>query len=312
MEDSEREGGGNQQHPALHSPPSPLSQSYTHHSPLPSLAHQEDSNGEKTKFMVGIDEAGRGPALGPMVYAAAYCPVDWEQLSELGFNDSKVLTADTRTKLLGTLSAHPTHLGWSVQVLAPSSISQGMLARPPTNLNVQSQNATVHILRSLLQAGLNITQIFVDALGPSVPYQKYLQSLFPSAEVTVCPKADSIYEIVGAASVAAKTCRDAWMESWVWEEEGMPPGQELGSGYPSDPKTQAWIANRLEKTFGYPRLVRFSWAPIRLSMEKHGHVVKWMDDNQASVAKSFASATGRDKGRCGLAKDLGLRSVCDI
>ncbi|KZO90708.1 ribonuclease H-like protein [Calocera viscosa TUFC12733] len=317
------------QHPALPLPPTPLSSSYTHTSPIPTTA-LPSAGPARRRYMVGIDEAGRGPALGPMVYAAAYCPVDWEELPTLGFNDSKVLSAETRASLLLTLSSHPSNLGWAVRVLSPSSISGGMLSRPPTNLNLQAQQATVHLLRLLFAQEIDVAQIFVDALGPSVPYQAYLQSLFPSCEVIVCPKADAIYPVVGAASVAAKTCRDAWMEGWVYEEPGLPspagidrapvegtpaPAElelELGSGYPSDPRTQAWIAAKLERTFGYPRLVRFSWAPVRLAMEKHAHAVKWIDDNQASVVKSFASATGRDRARCALARDLGLRSVGEI
>lgn len=58
----------------------------------------------------------------------------------------------------------------------------------------------------------------MDALGPSIPYQAYLSSLFPTLSITVKPKADSLYTIVGAASVAAKVTRDAWIKGWVYEE----------------------------------------------------------------------------------------------
>ena len=99
---------------------------------------------------------------------------------------------------------------------------------------------------------MHFSKVYVDALGPSVPYQAYLSSLFPTLSITVKPKADSIYTIVGAASVAAKVTRDAWIEGWMWEEQAsgpLPvvgdetkPGQpallkgsdvRLGSGYPS-------------------------------------------------------------------------------
>jgi ribonuclease H2 subunit A len=146
--------------------------------------------------------------------------------------DSKVLTHAIRATLLKSLTSDPTNLAWSVRVLAPQDISASMLRHPPTNLNQQSQAATVTLIREVIASGIDLAEIYVDALGPSVPYQKYLAELFPSAQVTVCPKADSIYKIVGAASVAAKVTRDAWIENWMFAE----PGEwetAMGSGYPS-------------------------------------------------------------------------------
>ncbi|KIJ51072.1 hypothetical protein M422DRAFT_224522 [Sphaerobolus stellatus SS14] len=236
--------------PSLPSPITPLTDSYTYHSPKPTA---------DGPYMLGVDEAGRGPVLGPLVYGIAYCPVAYnDTLGDMGFADSKTLTHDTRARLLASLSGDPESLGWSVRVLSPQAISAGMLRHPPSNLNQQSQEATVLLIREVLTAGLEISEIYVDALGPSVPYQAYLSSIFPGISITVKPKADSIYTIVGAASVAAKVTRDAWIEGWMWEElrvgqkadrdqmevaatEGSTTSaaplkgadQRLGSGYPS-------------------------------------------------------------------------------
>ena len=50
--------------------------------------------------MLGIDEAGRGPVMGPMVYGAAYWPVaENEAMCTLGFDDSKALSAESRAQL---------------------------------------------------------------------------------------------------------------------------------------------------------------------------------------------------------------------
>lgn len=55
----------------------PLTESYTYHSPKPTAPGP---------YILGVDEAGRGPVLGPLVYGIAYCPASWkEDLEQLGF-----------------------------------------------------------------------------------------------------------------------------------------------------------------------------------------------------------------------------------
>ena len=51
--------------------------------------------------------------------------------------------------------------------------------------------------------------------------------------------------------------------------------KDVGSGYPSDPKTKAWLESHLDRTFGYPKIVRFSWATVKHILEKDAHSVKW-------------------------------------
>ena len=122
-----------------------------------------------------------------------------------------------------------------------------MLRRPPTNLNRQSEDATILLIREVLQSGIELSDVFVDALGPTKAWEENLSRQFPGINFTVTAKADSKFKIVGAASVAAKVTRDAWIEGWVFEEahdeEGEDDGEKvvderrwgeaLGSGYPS-------------------------------------------------------------------------------
>ncbi|CAE6536301.1 unnamed protein product [Rhizoctonia solani] len=289
--------------PSLPTPHAPLTKSYSYHAPKPTTSG---------RYVLGVDEAGRGPVLGPLVYGIAYCPLEYmETLKTMGFADSKVLNHATRATLLETLASDPAHLAWSVRVLAPQDISSGMLRHPPTNLNEQSKEATVSLIRDVIASGIDIAEIYVDALGPSVPYQQYLSKLFPAATVTVCPKADSLYPIVSAASIAAKVTRDAWIENWVFAE----PGEwdtKMGSGYPSDPNTKAWLKAVCEPTFGFPSIVRFSWGTSKTALENNGHSVTWTDENQASLVKAFGSAMGLDKGRPSFARDLAIHSVSSL
>ncbi|KAH9178172.1 ribonuclease H2 subunit A [Lactarius sanguifluus] len=289
----------------------PLLSSYTYHSPTPTAAGP---------YILGVDEAGRGPVLGPLVYGVAYCPVAYrEQLDDLGFADSKTLTSNTRSSLLNTLSGDVTNLGWSVRVLSPRDISSGMLRRRPVNLNKQSQNATILLIREVLQRGVELTEVYVDALGPTKPYEQFLTSQFPGINFTVTAKADSLYMIVGAASVAAKVTRDAWIEGWIFEEDAQQDMSEtqmkrawstkLGSGYPSDPNTKIWIKESLDRTFGYPSIARFSWTTIKVVLDDKAHEVKWIDDGDATLVKAFETGVGHDKGRCTVTKDLCLSSI---
>ncbi|KAF8149954.1 ribonuclease H-like domain-containing protein [Crassisporium funariophilum] len=291
--------------PSAPGPSTPLKTSYTYHSPTPTASGP---------YILGVDEAGRGPVLGPLVYGVAYCPVAYqEKMEELGFADSKTLKANTRSALLDSLSSDPPNLGWSVRVLSPQAISSGMMRRPPTNLNRQSEEATVLLIREVLEKGIELSEVYVDALGNTTTYEKYLSSVFPGINFTVTTKADSKFKIVGAASVAAKVTRDACVEGWYFEEsEGkaeVPWSSQLGSGYPSDPNTVAWLKTAIDRVFGFPNIVRFSWTTVKVILEKSAHPVKWTDEGQASLIKAFESGKGLDKDRCAVTKDLHIRSV---
>ncbi|KIJ62821.1 hypothetical protein HYDPIDRAFT_113928 [Hydnomerulius pinastri MD-312] len=295
--------------PSAPGPSTPLTESYTYHSPIPTAAGP---------YILGVDEAGRGPVLGPLVYGVSYCPVAWKsELEELGFADSKTLSPEKRSELLGVLNSDPVNLGWSVRVISPQAISSGMLRVPPTNLNRQSQDATVLLIREVLQRGIQLSEVYVDALGNTTTYEAYLSSIFSGITFTVTTKADSKFKIVGAASVAAKVTRDVCVEEWCFEEfEGADNskdikgfGREFGSGYPSDPKTKAWIGESLDPTFGFPSLVRFSWTTVKVVLEKSAHEAKWIDEGQGSLMKAFSSSKGRDKDRNLVTRDLCLQSV---
>jgi len=58
-----------------------------------------------------------------------------------------------------------------------------------------------------------------------------------------------------------------------------------------------------------PKVVRFSWSTVKVLLEKEGKAVEWIDEGQASLVQAFESAKGREKDRCLVAKDLGLKSV---
>lgn len=87
------------------------------------LCHIPDSC-KQTEIVVGIDEAGRGPVLGDLVYAMAFWPAsENENISKLAFNDSKQLKEGERESLLRQIINHP-HIGWVIEIISPVSISE--------------------------------------------------------------------------------------------------------------------------------------------------------------------------------------------
>lgn len=57
------------------------------------------------------------------------------------------------------------------------------------------------------------------------------------------------------------------MQGWKFSEPGL-DNHEFGSGYPSDPKCKQWMDDTLQDpVFGYPDVVRFSWAPVKARLQ---------------------------------------------
>ena len=118
---------------------------------------------------LGIDEAGRGPVLGPLVFGAAYWPnAEAEQLSQLGFADSKVLTEDKRDFLFHNIirKQEASRIGWAVEVLMPEYLSACMLALNKYNLNLISHDAAISLIRRVLKLGVKLSHVYLDTVGP--------------------------------------------------------------------------------------------------------------------------------------------------
>lgn len=75
-------------------------------------------------IVIGIDEAGRGPVLGSLIYTAAFWPAsEDEAIRAMGFDDSKQLKEGERDRLLEKIIAHPS-IGWVVEELDAVKISE--------------------------------------------------------------------------------------------------------------------------------------------------------------------------------------------
>lgn len=243
---------------------------------------------------LGIDEAGRGPVLGPMVYGICFCPISRKQdLKDLKVADSKTLSEAERENLFSKVDEAKSFVGWALQILSPNTISNSMLQRTKYNLNALSHDAAIGLVQFALDSGVQLKEVFVDTVGPAEKYQDKLSQRFPGVEVTVRPKADSLFPIVSAASICAKVARDHAVQGWTFIENLGEIDTDYGSGYPSDPKTKAWMLKYLEPVFGYPQFVRFSWSTAQTLLDSKAVPVHWDDDDEdgekAAARKNNAS-----------------------
>lgn len=307
--------------------------SYTHFSsvppsllPTPSPTSQDPSDTTPgPECALGVDEAGRGPVLGPMVYGLFYLPIPLSDpllRQTHHFDDSKVLTPTVRSNLMEKLCTPSTDLytqcGWAVDVMSARDIGANMMKPAGTyNLNAQAMDATIALIQGVYKRGVNVKEIYIDTIGNPESYQRKLERVFPTAKVTVAKKADSLYPCVSAASVCAKVTRDAALEvlyeSYVKPEEGggdeevdeemggtknVAEEESWGSGYPSDVRCTSWLKRNMHPVFGWGSECRFSWGTAKDMLDLKGAAAKvdWPveDDDETSRLTDYFSA-GRDK-----------------
>lgn len=158
-------------------------------------------------------------------------------------------------------------MGWSARLIHPEHISNCMLRREKINLNELSFSTVFDTIRELLDSGVCIKSAFVDTLGKPEKYEASLSSRFPGVKFTVRSKADSLYPVVGAASIVAKVLRDDVLKSCGVS----------ASGYPGDAATVAWLNENVHPVFGFPRLVRFSWGSCTGLLQGKCCKVQWND-----------------------------------
>lgn len=196
--------------------------------------------------ILGLDEAGRGSVLGPMAVGAFCCEdTDVERVVATGATDSKKLSARRRTtirELLHDLGQADVILVSAREIDAENintieeRVFVELIARfAPDRVEI---DAPVHprgipAFRARLEAALT-------ARGVAIP------------EWLIEPKADLNFPAVSAASIYAKVARDA----------SLPELGPVGSGYPSDPTTRAWIKGFIDRQEPLPACVRSRWGTI--------------------------------------------------
>lgn len=253
----------------------------------------------KGDIEIGIDEAGRGPVFGAMVYAGMAWPVSSRStLAKLGFKDSKQLIEEDRDSLYELIMEFDTKiLHQKAIVCDPMSITFSQLAWTKESLNTYSHNCAKDIIKHFLKLGLTIKAAYIDTVGDPDKYKALLQDEFshvkPSIDFTVCSKADDLFPVVSAASIVAKVTRDNSIKTTVIREK-IEVSREFGSGYPADPNTVAWLNNHFDSFFGYPTVVRFSWSTITKRLEEANLKYSFDRDCYMNAGKLNFAEQGKD------------------
>ncbi len=209
---------------------------------------------------MGIDEAGRGPVIGPMVVAAVILKrKEARRLREMGVVDSKLLSAERREELLPIIIESAE--SYSMRVIEPRRIDEAV---SKNMLNILEAEVMSELIRELRPA-----KVIVDSpMRNCRKFSNILRGFLGDSSVKIVAenKADSKYVQVASASIIAKVERDRRIK-----ELSELTGMEIGSGYPGDPKTREAIRMIL-KGADFPRdQVRWKWATInKLSGEIKG------------------------------------------
>ena len=206
-------------------------------------------------MICGIDEAGRGPVIGPLVVAGVKVD-DESKLTELGVRDSKKLSPRQRE-----------FLSQEIRKIAECDVR----VVPAEDLDQLMELMTIN------RAEAKIFASVIEKLRPEVAYvdsadanedtfkSQILKELDFDVEVVSKHKADEMYPVVSAASCVAKVRRDADVRKI--EEE---IGERIGSGYPSDKKTIRFLERWIEKHGDLPPHTRKAWKTSKrlLSLSK--------------------------------------------
>ncbi len=195
-----------------------------------------------TEWVAGVDEAGRGPLAGSVVAAAVILP---DACPIVGLADSKTLSEKKRDQLAAEIKQHA--VAWCIASASVAEIDQ---------LNIL-QASLLAMRRAVEGLTLQPQRVLVD--GNRIP-----SGLTMAAEAIV--KGDSKVKAISAASILAKTARDA--ELVLLDQTYPQYGFAAHKGYP----TAAHLA-ALEQFGPIAAVHRLSFAPVKRAAAQQQRVL---------------------------------------
>jgi ribonuclease HII len=205
-------------------------------------------------LVAGVDEAGRGCVIGPMVVAGIVVKVEnLPLLIKLGVKDSKLLTPRKREALYPEIMRLTEK--YQIVKVFPYQIDKVVeSARKLHKLNRLEAQTMAQVIEALRP-----DEVYVDAADTvEHRFRNHIQECLKiKTKIVSKHKADRIFPIVSAASIIAKVERDREIAN-LRVEHG-----DFGSGYLTDQKTLSFLRRLLEKDGEYPSFVRKSWKPAK-------------------------------------------------
>ncbi len=203
----------------------------------------------------GVDEAGRGSIIGPLVVAGiSVRETKIAQLTEMGVRDSKVLTPKARARLFGEIMKVADSV--CIRKVNPVEVDDSVLLRGLNRLEAKVMASVIN--------NIGADEVYVDCCDVNPErYRDYIgQNLSCSPKMHSMHHADAINVVVSAASIVAKITRDHEVEQIRKKYRA------IGSGYPSDDRTMRFIRRWVKKNGSAPEFARKSWKPLRLLLEQ--------------------------------------------
>jgi len=208
-------------------------------------------------LVAGVDEAGRGPVIGPMVIAIVGTDNEAktnESFYLYGIKDSKMLSPIKRALLHEKILEENFYV--SIAMLYPIDIDEGMEIMSLNDLELVT-------MAQLIKENNNVKKVYVDSCDVNEDRFKtnLLKKIGNGVEIISKHKADQIYPLVSAASIIAKVERD-----YAIEDIKKATKIDFGSGYPSDPKTINAINNNFDILLPY---IRKKWKTVNRKVVKN-------------------------------------------
>jgi len=209
-------------------------------------------------LICGVEEAGRGPVVGPLVVCGVLIDEKNEsKLKEIGVKDSKLLTPKQREVMFEKIKKVVKDYKL---VMASAEQVDYALSSDELNLNKLEAQKMAEAINSL-----GPDKVIVDCPSNNIKdFVNYLKLHLKNKDINIIAehKADVKYLVVGAASIMAKVTRDAEIKK-IKDKIGI----DFGSGYTSDPKTIEFLKENWDK---YPSIFRKEWISYKKVLKAQG------------------------------------------